>query len=156
MFSIELNIPEPDSLFILGLLSDIGHLVMGIRAPSLMQKVLVQHQKTGYPLHLFERSTFGFDYGELGADLLEGWLIPRSIISGIRYQNCPEIAPEYRQEAAIIYCAARLHPYENKFPDMIDFEALIQSDIAHFDYDRVRIGQNHALTKPCVYSPYLN
>lgn len=85
--AIELNIPEPDSLFIPGLLSDIGHLIMGIRAPDLMQKVLLQHQKTGYPLHLFERSTFSFDYGELGADLHEGWSIPKSIISGIRYQN---------------------------------------------------------------------
>ena len=67
----QLNLKEPDRLFIIGLLSDIGHMVMSIRAPQLMQKVLLQHQKTGYPLYLFERSSFGFDYGELGADVLE-------------------------------------------------------------------------------------
>jgi HD-like signal output (HDOD) protein len=137
--AVELNIPEPDRLFILGLLSDIGHMVMSIRAPNLMQKVLSRHQKTGYPLYLFERSTFGFDYGELGADLLEGWSIPNSIISGVRYQNCPEMAPEYRQEAAIIYCAGRLRPDENEFPNMIDIETLRQSNIDHIDYDRIRL-----------------
>ncbi len=134
----ELNIPEADRLFTLGLLSDIGHMVMSIRDPRLMQRVLSQHQKTGYPLYLFERSTFGFDYGELGADLLEGWSIPNSIISGIRYQNCPEIAPEYRQEAAIIYCSGRLHPNEKEFPNMTDIEALRQSNTGHLDFDRVR------------------
>ena len=136
--AIELDIPEPDRLFILGLLSDIGHMVMSIRAPNLMQKVLSRHQKTGYPLYLFKRSTFGFDYGELGADLLEGWSIPNSIISGIRYQNCPEMAPEYRQEAAIVYCAGRLHPAEESFPNMVDIEALRQSNISEIDYDHVR------------------
>jgi HD-like signal output (HDOD) protein len=134
----ELKIPEPDRFFILGLLSDIGHMVMSIRAPDLMQKVLTQHHNTGYPIHLYERSTFGFDYGELGADLLEGWSIPNSIISGIRYQNCPEIAPEFKQEAAVIYCAGRLHPDEKLFPNLVDVETLKQSNIDQFDYDHVR------------------
>jgi len=136
--AIELKIPKPDRLFTLGLLSDIGHMVMSIRAPDLMRKVLSQHQKTAYPLYLFERSTFGFDSGELGADLLEGWSIPNSIVSGIRYQNCPEMADEYRQEAAIIYCAGRCHPDEKKFPNMLDFETLKQSNMDYLDFDHVR------------------
>ena len=69
---------------------------------------------------------------------LRGWSIPNSIISGIRYQNCPEIAPECKQEAAIVYCAGRLRPDEDEFPNMIDDETLIQSSIDRFDYDHVR------------------
>ncbi len=134
----ELKIPEPDRLFTLGLLSDIGHMVLSIRAPALMQKVLSQHQKTGYPLHLFERSTFGFEAGELGADLLEGWSIPNSIISGIRYQNCPEVTTEFRQEAAIIYCAGRLHPDENEFPNILDFEVLKQLNMDYLNFNLIR------------------
>ena len=134
----ELKIREPDRFFILGLLSDIGHMVMSIRAPKLMLKVLQQHNKTGYPLYLFERSTFGFDYGELGADVLESWSLPESIVNAIRYQNCPEISPEYQQEAAIIYCAGRLHPGESTFPSMLDIETMNQVNIGQFDYDQVR------------------
>jgi len=137
-FANELKIPEPDRLFTLGLLSDIGHMIMCIRAPSLMQKVISQHQKTGYPLYLFERSTFGFDSGELGADLLKSWSIPNSIVCGIRYQNCPELAPEYGQEAAIIYCAGRLHPDEKEFPNILDYEALKHLNIDHLDFDHIR------------------
>ena len=134
----ELKIPESDRLFTLGLLSDIGHMVMHIRTPDLMRKILSQHKKTGYPLHLFERSTFGFDSGELGADLLEGWSIPNSIVSGIRFQHCPELAPEYGQEAAIIYCAGRLLLSESEFPNMLDFEALRQLNMEHLDFAHVR------------------
>ncbi len=136
--AIQLKIPEPDRLFTLGLLSNIGHMVMSIRAPKLMRKVLSQHQKTDYPLYLFERSTFGFESGELGADLLESWSIPKSIVSGVRYQNCPEMADEYKQEAAIIYCAGRCHPDEKEFPNMLDFEALKQSNMDYLDFDYVR------------------
>jgi HD-like signal output (HDOD) protein len=138
----ELKIPEPDRLFTLGLLSNIGQMILNIRAPSLMQKVLSQHQKTNYPLYLFERSTFGFDSGELGADLLESWSIPNSIVAGIRYQNCPEVADEYGQEAAIIYCAGRCHPDEKEFPNMLDFEALKQSNMDGLDFDRIRSEAN--------------
>lgn len=134
----ELNITEPDRLFTLGLLSDLGHMVMSIRAPDLMQEVFRQHTKTKYPLHLFERSTFGFDASELGADLLEGWSIPDSIVTGIRYQNCPEIASEYRQEAGIIYCAARLHPDETEFPNMLDYEVLRKLNMDYLDFNHIR------------------
>jgi HD-like signal output (HDOD) protein len=135
----KLHVSEPDRLFILGLLSDIGHMIMSISDPKLMQKILIQQEKTGYPLYLFERSAFGFDCGELAADILETWSLPDSIVTGIRYQNCPEIAPEYKQEAAIMYCASRLHPDETDFPNMIDVETLKQSEIGQIDYYEIRI-----------------
>jgi HD-like signal output (HDOD) protein len=134
----ELKLPDPDRLFTLGLLSDIGHMIMSICTPSLMKQVLQQHKKTGYPLYLYERSSFNFDAGELGADLLESWSIPKSIVSGIRYQNCPEMAEEYQQEAAIIYCAGRLHPDEDVFPNMLDFEVLKQLNMDFLDFDHIR------------------
>jgi HD-like signal output (HDOD) protein len=134
----ELKLPDPDRLFTLGLLSDIGHMIMSICTPSLMKQVLQQHKKTGYPLYLYERSSFNFDAGELGADLLKSWSIPESIVYGIRYQNCPEMAEEYRQEAAIIYCAGRLHPDEDVFPNMLDFEVLKQLNMDFLDFDHIR------------------
>lgn len=134
----ELAMHEPDRLFTLGLLSDIGHMAMTICEPNLMRQVLSQQQKTNYPLYLYERSTFGFDSGELGADLLENWSIPNSIVAGIRYQNCPEVAEEYRQEASIVYCAGRLRLDNQEFPNMLDFEVLKQCEMDHLDFDRVR------------------
>ena len=134
----ELNILEADRLFTLGLLSDLGHMIMGIKEPGLMRSVMQQHNKTKYPLHLFERSTFGFDSSELGADLLESWSIPDSIITGIRYQNCPEIAAEFQQEAGIIYCAARLHPNESEFPNVLDFEILRKLGMDYLDFNHIR------------------
>ena len=134
----EMEIADPERLFTLGLLSDLGHMIMSIRAPELMRGVFRQHEKTKYPLHLFERSTFGFDSSELGADLLETWSIPDSIVTGIRYQNCPEIATEYKQEAGIIYCAARLHPDEVEFPNMLDYEVLRKLEMDYLDFNHIR------------------
>ena len=136
--AIEIKIPEPDRLFTLGLLSDIGHMVMNICTPSLMRQVLTQHQKTNYPLYLYERSTYGFDSGELGADLLDSWSIPQPIITGIRYQNCPEMAEDFMQEAAIIYCADRLRLDREGFPNMLDFEVLKKCGLDYLDFDQIR------------------
>ncbi|MEM6998839.1 MAG: HDOD domain-containing protein [Pseudomonadota bacterium] len=133
-----LNIPEPDRFFTLGLLSDIGHMAMAICEPGLMRQVISQQQKTNYPLYLYERSTFGFDSGELGADILDSWSIPESIVNGIRYQNCPELADDYKQEASIIYCAGRLHLNHQDFPNMLDFEVLKQCNMEYLDFDLIR------------------
>lgn len=124
--------------FITGLLSDIGHMVMCLREPQLMQRVLQQHEKTGHPLHLYERSTFGFDFGELGGDVLDSWSLPETIVTPVRYQNCPELSPSLNIEAAIIYCSSRLHPDEDLFPSIIDLKTLEQCGINRLDYDAVR------------------
>ena len=134
----KLGIPEPERLFTLGLLSDIGHMAMAICNPNLMRQVFSQHQKTSYPLHLYERSTYGFDSGELGADLLEKWAIPQSIVTGIRYQNCPELADNYMQEAIIIYCAGRLSLDNKNFPNMLDYEVLKQCSMEYLDFEQIR------------------
>lgn len=134
----ELDIPEPDRLFTLGLLSDLGHMLLSIKEPTLMREVFRQHDKTKFPLHLFERSTFGFDASELAADLLESWSIPDSIITAIRYQNCPEIATEYRQEAGIVYCACRLNQGETEFPNVLDYEVLRKLNMESLDFNYIR------------------
>ena len=133
-----LFIRDSARLFISGLLSDIGHMVMCIREPQLMQRVMQQHSKTGHPLYLYERSTFGFDFGELGAELLESWSLPENIVTAIRYQNCPELNPTLDSDAAILYCASRLHPDEDLFPTIIDLSTLEKCGITRLDYDAVR------------------
>ena len=140
-------------LFLTGLLSDIGHMVMSIREPQLMQRVLLQHQKTGHPLHLYERSSFGFDFGELGADLLKSWHLPETLVQPIRYQNCPELSPEMRIEAAIMYCASRVQSNEYTFPSIIDIETLGQCGITQLDYDAVRADANALYTDACALFP---
>ncbi len=136
----DLNQVDGTRFFVIGLLSEIGHMLMGIREPELLQRVLQQHRKTGHPLYLYERSSFGFDYGELGAQVLHSWSIPASIVQPIRYQNCPEISPDHRTAAAITYCAGRLHPEEHLFPSIIDIETLGQCEITHINCDSIRIA----------------
>ena len=136
----DLNLMDNARYFVIGLLSEIGHMLMGIREPELLQRVMEQHHKTGHPLYLYERSSFGFDYGELGARVLESWSIPASIVQPIRYQNCPEISPDHRTAAAITYCAGRLHPEEDQFPSIIDIETLGQCEITRINSDSIRIA----------------
>ncbi len=148
-----LTIRDSARHFICGLLSDIGHMIMSIREPQLMQRVMQQQAKTGHPLHLYERSTFGFDFGELGADLLESWSLPETIFMPIRYQNCPEMSPELCTEAAILYCASRLHPDEDLFPSIIDLRTLELCGITRLDYDAIRTGASHLYNEAVALFP---
>ncbi len=148
-----LSIRDSARHFICGLLSDIGHMVMSIREPQLMQRVMQQHAKTGHPLHLYERSTFGFDFGELGADLLHSWSLPETIVRPIRYQNCPEMSPEPCTEAAILYCSSRLHPGEDLFPSIIDLRTLELCGITRLDYDSIREGASQLYNEALALFP---
>jgi|GEM_PF-2312875 hypothetical protein len=93
---------------------------MGIRVPILMHNVFTQHQKCGHPIHLVERSTFGFDYAGPGTERLDVDLSPMPLFPGLVTKNCLEIAAEFKQDAAIVFCAKRPRPDEDEFTNLID------------------------------------
>ncbi|MDH5766259.1 MAG: HDOD domain-containing protein, partial [Gammaproteobacteria bacterium] len=53
-------------------------------------------------LHQAERELLGFDYAQVGADLLSSWSLPESLIEIIGCQNEPDKADDYQLETAIL------------------------------------------------------
>ncbi|MCB1902052.1 HDOD domain-containing protein [Cognatazoarcus halotolerans] len=99
---------EPERLFLLGLLADLGHMVMYLTIADearAAQDYAITHRQ---PLHLVERQTIGCDYGEVGAALLSQWRLPDSFARAVASQFEPRLAGSGAQEASIIYLANQI------------------------------------------------
>lgn len=97
---------DPERLFVEGLLGDIGHLVMYLTIPKFAEQALARAQSSGEPLHRIEREMLGFDYTDVGADLLANWCISPQVEAAVRHHQAPLVAGGTAAgEAAILHIA---------------------------------------------------
>lgn len=74
---------DQDRLFVAGLLSRIGELVMYERASGVALVVAKHAQKKKLALHRVQRNFLGCHYGEVGAALLRKWSLPSSLCTAV-------------------------------------------------------------------------
>ncbi len=98
-----------DSIFVCGILHNIGQLVFFRRIPELANEVALLLQagndQTGAEEVLIEQSILGFDHFEAGAALTKLWKLPEVIIASIRLHTNPESTEEYSKIATILRLA---------------------------------------------------
>lgn len=85
-----------DYLFVVGLLHDVGKIVLLHFFLEEYEKALSQlENENGSTLYLAERAAIGFDHGQVGAMLLDRWKFPREVIMPIavhHHSKVPESA----------------------------------------------------------------
>ncbi len=83
---------DSEHLFIIGLLHDIGKVVLDQFFSELFQQALeeVSVSETG-TLYAAERKVMGFDHGEVGAMLLKRWMFPKVIVDPIAVHHDTQI-----------------------------------------------------------------
>ncbi|MCW8855369.1 MAG: HDOD domain-containing protein [Gammaproteobacteria bacterium] len=91
--------------FVTGLLHDIGHLIMYCEIPDECRPAIVTAEEKQLDLYIAERDVLGFDYAQVGSDLLSSWGLPASLIEIIGCQNEPVRADKYQMETAILHIA---------------------------------------------------
>lgn len=96
---------EPERLFVVGLLSDLGHLVMYQAVPDLMGILLDMPAASLEARAEQERATVGCDYAEVGAALTVSWRLPISFGVIVGAQLSPPLAGEYAADAALLNIA---------------------------------------------------
>jgi putative nucleotidyltransferase with HDIG domain len=75
---------DPEYLFIIGLLHDIGKIVLDSFFPVEFNKALQLEEENRFlPLFLAEQQAIGIDHGEIGALLLSRWRFPPNLVSPI-------------------------------------------------------------------------
>jgi len=100
---------DPESVFLAGLLHDLGLLVLESHYPKESSAVKRYADTKGVALCVAELEILETDHGELGALLATHWTMPESITGAIRAHHRFDLAPvEYRWNAAVIHLADNL------------------------------------------------
>ena len=101
----EFGAGDPESLFLAGLLHDIGQLVIYHELPELARQVL---EKAGAPeqyRYRAEQEILNVTHAQVGAELLRLWGLPISLCEAVEFHHEPVAAPNSPVDAAIIHIA---------------------------------------------------
>jgi HD-like signal output (HDOD) protein len=99
---------DAERLFVEGLISDIGHLVMYLHAPELAFEARRHSRVSGQALDEAERAIVGCDYAQVGAALVKQWGLPEPFEEPIRFQVRPNAATAHELEASMLHLAGVL------------------------------------------------
>ncbi len=104
VIGIYLKESNPERFYVLGLLHDLGRLLLYLAVPEDMSRVLKLNAEGGL-LHEAESNIMGWDHAEVGGALLRKWNLPAQMVEGVRYHHSPSSAPNFPLEAAITHVA---------------------------------------------------
>ena len=101
---------QGESVFVAGLLHDIGELVIFNKMPEQARQALelALDEMDGLPLYLAEQKVLGFDHAQIGAEVARQWQLPQSLSECIAYHHQPSAAGDFKFEAAIVHIANTL------------------------------------------------
>jgi HD-like signal output (HDOD) protein len=121
------NVLDSERLLVVGLLSDIGHLVMYQSLPALAQQAIQRSRSESRALYRVEREILGLDYAQFGAMLLREWSLPRSLIEPVEHHIEPAHAKDFALETAILHLARHLaeamRPDQSFEPEVLAVDA---------------------------------
>lgn len=111
------RLPAFERLFTIGLLADIGHLVLRQTSPELVEQARQRAETEDISLAEAEQQVIGCHYAEVGAALLERWKLPSSFPATIGAQINPRLGGKFAYEATVLHVAAHFVATENSDPE---------------------------------------
>ncbi|WXG55891.1 MAG: HDOD domain-containing protein [Candidatus Sedimenticola sp. (ex Thyasira tokunagai)] len=98
----ERHVLHPERLFVMGVLHDIGHLVLCQQLPEQSRDALLISKGRDELVPLAEEEVFGFTHQEVGYLLAASWKLPESLQAAIRWHHQPEEAEHHTLEATLV------------------------------------------------------
>lgn len=99
------RLPHAETMFVAGLLHDVGKLVLHHRLPAASREVLHLASANPHTLdnHHAERRVHGFDHARVGGLLLERWNLAPLIVEAVARHHAPAGARVFPLEAAMVH-----------------------------------------------------
>lgn len=105
LISSSLRDREIESAFVAGLLHDMGKVVLVMTMRGKHERAVSFPSAAGMTPIEAEEKVLGLTHAEVGYLLGEHWLLPVELTSAIRYHHLPELEPESRGLAAVVFLA---------------------------------------------------
>lgn len=97
-----------ETLFLTGLLHDIGRLILFASQPELAQQIVELAAQKGKRLAEVEVEVLGFAASEIGAALLKSWQLPQRLWDPVQNQLTPDKSATYSFEAKLLNLALQV------------------------------------------------
>ncbi|MFK5914220.1 MAG: HDOD domain-containing protein [Woeseiaceae bacterium] len=112
-----------ESIFIAGLLHDIGQLLMFNQRPEKSHEAILLLMEGSEDLETFEaeRHIFGFDHMQVGGELIRNWKLAPVLEECVEFHHEPQNAKNFPAEVALINIA-------NAVAVMADFDSMSEDD----------------------------
>lgn len=112
-----------ESIFIAGLLHDIGQLLMFNQLPEKSHECILLLMEGTEELETYEaeRHVFGFDHMQVGGALIKNWKLAPVLQECVEFHHEPQKAKEFKAEVALINIA-------NAVAVMADFDSMSEED----------------------------
>ena len=123
----KLHLKDAESLFVVGLLHEIGRLILFMKYPKESRLAVIQAQTENQSLTEIERTVFGTDYGLIGKALMAEWNLPVKFQCITAYHPEPAKAKEYQLETTMVHIAHMIAV--NKFPGADSFQFVVHENL---------------------------
>lgn len=138
------NIIDSERLFVCGILHDVGHLVIYAKCPSQANEILSRAKQGNNPVVLLEKEILGFDYAELGGELLKSWKLPPSLYETVANHVHLKCDEQFSLDPSIIHIANILALQEESLKTgflapAIDLKALQITSLDEEDLELTKI-----------------
>lgn len=112
-----------ESIFIAGLLHDIGQLLMFNQLPEKSHEAILLLMEGTEDIESYEaeRHVFGFDHMQVGAELIKSWKLAPVLQECVGFHHEPQKAKDFPAEVALINIA-------NAVAVMADFDSMSEDD----------------------------
>ncbi len=97
--------PNVERFYLMGLLHDIGRILMYIQIPELLSDLIEQCKENNSPLYKLEKQILGFEHGTVGSLLLREWGLPVAIIAAVENHHKPTVSGMHMVDSSIIHIA---------------------------------------------------
>ena len=150
-----LELPDPEELTTIGLLHDLGKVVLHKTLQAEYAQVLLRVKRADMLFHKAEEEPRvlgpGLNHGTLGAWLLEKWTLPEKLVEPIARHHSFQPDLEYSQQTALVHLAdilCRAEAFGNggdrKIP-LLSQEALATLEMDLVDVEEIMDQMNKAL-----------
>jgi len=146
------NVIDSERLFLCGLLHDLGHLVIYAKCPSLASNVLLRAKQENRPIVFLEKEILGFDYAEVGSELLKSWKLPASLYETVANHVYVKGDNQFSLDSAIIHIANNLVLQEESrktgfCTPNLDLQALQMTGLNEVDLGSVKIEAKRSMAE---------
>jgi HD-like signal output (HDOD) protein len=105
LLAIQLKIRNDEGLFVIGLLHEIGHLIIYSKYPRQAKEAIERRKEGKQMIHIAEQAILGFHYGQMGANLMAQWQLPTNFQVMTYFQPTLSEAPDQQLGIVLLHVA---------------------------------------------------